>query len=312
MEWREVGRRVPLHWNHVADQIIGDVDPAEMWETEDGLEVAGRIDLDTELGQSVWRSIKANRIGFSFGYVATKTRARRGGGRDLLELDIFEVSATPSPANNQTRVLETKSQVEVGLPTDWKDEKRYSHRGKLISYRQMMLDIEVRKAIEEIEAEETKALKEAEAEASAARARELVPTTDKPFSDGEGGVLQLCNAKGCNAFPTTRSGSWAFTKARRWWCPEHQHLAGPDDHLPPVPTYVPGPNPGSVRVNPESAEGKRVRAEFERRREEQRQRQEADEREAEAIAEVQERYVETATVPVNGVRVKPANLRFRS
>ncbi|MGZ5308655.1 MAG: HK97 family phage prohead protease, partial [Solirubrobacterales bacterium] len=110
MEWRDVGRRVPLHWNHLSDEIVGDVDPAEMWEDDDsGLEVSGRIDLDTEQGRKVWKSLKRNRIGFSFGYVVKRSRKRKGGGRDLLELDVFEVSATPSPMNNRTRVLSTKS-----------------------------------------------------------------------------------------------------------------------------------------------------------------------------------------------------------
>jgi hypothetical protein len=50
----------------------------------------------TFLGRKVWKSIKANRVGFSFGYAATKTRERRDGARELTELDLFEVSATPS------------------------------------------------------------------------------------------------------------------------------------------------------------------------------------------------------------------------
>ena len=52
---------------------------------------------------------KANRLGFSFGYVVNKSRKRKDGGRDLLELDLFEVSATPSPMNKPNQVLSTKS-----------------------------------------------------------------------------------------------------------------------------------------------------------------------------------------------------------
>ena len=117
-EWREVGRRVPLHWNHEADQIIGDVDPAEMWETDDGLEVAGHIDLDDEQGRKVWKQLKANRLGFSFGYVTTRSEKRGDGGLNLLELDIYEVSATPSPANNRTRILSTKSATAMESLSD--------------------------------------------------------------------------------------------------------------------------------------------------------------------------------------------------
>ena len=108
-EWQSVGRLVPLHWSHVADDIVGHVDPASMRETAAGLEVAGRVDLDTDRGRSVWRLIKANTVGLSFGYLATKSRQRRDGGRDLFEIDVFEVSVTPAPMNNRTRVLATKA-----------------------------------------------------------------------------------------------------------------------------------------------------------------------------------------------------------
>lgn len=111
-EWRSVGKRLPLHWHHRADEIIGEVDPQEMWEDDQGLLIEGKIDLDDEQGRKVWKQLKANRLGFSFGYVATRSRARKGGGRELLELDVYEVSATPAPANNQTRVLSTKAADE--------------------------------------------------------------------------------------------------------------------------------------------------------------------------------------------------------
>jgi hypothetical protein len=100
---------VPLHWNHQADDIVGYVAPDSMVESSAGLKVRGKVDLDTERGRTVWRLVKANTVGFSFGYMPTKSRKRSDGGRELLELDIFEISITPSPMNNRTRVLSTKS-----------------------------------------------------------------------------------------------------------------------------------------------------------------------------------------------------------
>jgi len=73
------------------------------------LEVAGKVDLDSERGRSVWGLIKANSVGFSFGYLATDSRPGIDGGRELLEIDVFENSVTPSPMNNRTRVLSAKS-----------------------------------------------------------------------------------------------------------------------------------------------------------------------------------------------------------
>lgn len=115
-EWQQVGRQVPLHLDHKSDTIVGSVDPMSMRETTAGLEVAGKVDLDTEQGQDVWRQLKRNRIGFSFGYLTVKSRKRDGGGRELLQLDLFEVSVTARPANNATRILSTKSADDDLLP----------------------------------------------------------------------------------------------------------------------------------------------------------------------------------------------------
>jgi uncharacterized protein len=123
-EWQTMaaitGRKMPLHFNHVADEIIGEVDPISMIETVAGLQVAGKIDLDTERGREVWRQLKANRVGFSFGYMARKTRDQPDGrGQVLADLDIFEITITPAPANNATRVLSTKGFGErelAGVP----------------------------------------------------------------------------------------------------------------------------------------------------------------------------------------------------
>jgi hypothetical protein len=66
---------------------------------------------------------------------------------------------------------------------------------------------------------------------------------------------------------------------------------------------------GGLRLNPESAEGKQVKAEDERRREEQRQRREAEEREAETLAEIRQDYEREQTVSIDGHRVHPADVR---
>jgi hypothetical protein len=52
--------------------------------------------------------MKDNRVGLSFGHLTVNSR-KRGEVTDLLELDLFEISIVPSPANPQTRVLEMKS-----------------------------------------------------------------------------------------------------------------------------------------------------------------------------------------------------------
>ena len=105
------GKRIPIHWNHETDamNVIGSVDPATARETDEGLYVKGRLDLeDSAVAKEAWRSMKDNRVALSFGYLVTGDRKRRDGVRELTELDLFEVTLTPSPANPDTRVLSMK------------------------------------------------------------------------------------------------------------------------------------------------------------------------------------------------------------
>src|SRR6266498_287086 len=64
-KWRESGKQIPLHWDHMgeAQNIIGTVDPASMEETEDGLRVKGQLDLkDSEVARNAWRLMKKDAV----------------------------------------------------------------------------------------------------------------------------------------------------------------------------------------------------------------------------------------------------------
>jgi Escherichia/Staphylococcus phage prohead protease len=113
--WRESGKEIPIHWDHqrAASAVIGSIDPQTMRETDDGLYVEGKLDLEeSEVAREAWRSLKRNRIGLSFGYLVVDQREGEDGANELRELDVFEVTLTPSPANADTRVLATKSVVD--------------------------------------------------------------------------------------------------------------------------------------------------------------------------------------------------------
>jgi hypothetical protein len=53
--------------------------------------------------------MKAGRIALSFGYIVTADFKRDDGVRELLGIDLFEVSLTPSPANPETRIVSMKA-----------------------------------------------------------------------------------------------------------------------------------------------------------------------------------------------------------
>src|SRR5829696_725127 len=50
-------------------------------------------------------------LSLSFGYKVDKARRGAGGIKELLALDLFEVSLTPAPANADTRVLAMKGAI---------------------------------------------------------------------------------------------------------------------------------------------------------------------------------------------------------
>ncbi len=110
--WRESGKNIPVHWNHQAEasNVIGWVDPALMREAKEGLYVKGELALEeSETAREAWRSMEANAVSLSFGFMVRKSEDRSDGVRELHEIDLFEVSIVPHPANPDTRFLELKS-----------------------------------------------------------------------------------------------------------------------------------------------------------------------------------------------------------
>lgn len=109
--WGANAKLVPLAWQHNTDpeEIVGHVNPDSVKSVDGEVHADGWIDRDTPRGQQVWRLVKSNTLGFSYGYLVTDAVERDGGGREIRGLDIFEVSATAVPANADTRVLSWKS-----------------------------------------------------------------------------------------------------------------------------------------------------------------------------------------------------------
>ena len=81
------GTSIPLVWMHKADDprcYVGDV--VEATETDDGLAIKGRFDLDTEFGKSAYRNTKGRRVsGLSIGY-AIRNSTKTAAGNELTEL----------------------------------------------------------------------------------------------------------------------------------------------------------------------------------------------------------------------------------
>ena len=83
---------------HKADDprcYVGDV--VEATETDDGLAIKGRFDLDTEFGKSAYRNTKGRRVsGLCIGY-AIRNSTKTAAGHELTDLELIEVTPTTYP-----------------------------------------------------------------------------------------------------------------------------------------------------------------------------------------------------------------------
>ena len=90
---------LPLFWQHRPDQRIGWIESAA--EDARGLRVIARIDNpDGGAGAALRRGAVT---GLSFGYRA-RSFTRDAAGRELTEIDLFEVSVVPHPMQHGARV----------------------------------------------------------------------------------------------------------------------------------------------------------------------------------------------------------------
>lgn len=118
--WGTNGKMVPLAWSHLTDpeEIVGHVDPASAKAVNGEVVVDGWVDRGTQRGRQVWRLVKSNTLGFSFGYLVTDSVKRTDGVREIRGLDVFEISATATPMNADTRVVSWKAnEPKRTLPT---------------------------------------------------------------------------------------------------------------------------------------------------------------------------------------------------
>lgn len=101
------GIRLPLLWQHRPDQQIGWIDVAG--EDERGLRVVASV---TATESAAARALKDGAVdGLSFGYRVRQGRTS-GGGRELHDLDITEVSLVTRPMQPLARV----HYIEAGKP----------------------------------------------------------------------------------------------------------------------------------------------------------------------------------------------------
>jgi HK97 family phage prohead protease len=92
--WQSSDKQLPLAWNHETnkpEQLIGTVDTASMKETRDGIVAEAHLDLDgSSTAREVWRLVKPDSIGVSFGHLANDQEDASDGTRLLKSIRPLE------------------------------------------------------------------------------------------------------------------------------------------------------------------------------------------------------------------------------
>ncbi len=100
---RAQGRQVKMLWQHDPTQPIGVWD--DLREDDIGLYVSGRILTETRQGAEATALVAAGVIdGLSIGYRTKRSNKSRDGQRQLLEVDLWEISLVTFPMLTSARV----------------------------------------------------------------------------------------------------------------------------------------------------------------------------------------------------------------
>ena len=108
---RKLKQNFPMFVAHKSENLIGGFDPFAMKETDEGLRVIGRVDLDTQKGRE---SMSLAKKGFltsmsvGFGNNRDDVTLREGGGLLFKKVNLYEISLTPIPANTQAVITSAK------------------------------------------------------------------------------------------------------------------------------------------------------------------------------------------------------------
>ena len=118
-KWASKGKMPPVLWNHNSSEPIGVY--TNIYEDEKGLFVEGRLLIDdVPRAKSTHALLKAGAIdGLSIGYSTVKSSYNENTDvRELIELDLSEISIVTTPANEKTLITSVKSKLDEGeLPT---------------------------------------------------------------------------------------------------------------------------------------------------------------------------------------------------
>lgn len=103
------GRPVPMLWQHRAAEPIGVY--SEVREDAHGLFVKGQLNLEVQKGREAYSLMKQRALsGLSIGYSTIREKIlEEKNQRELLEVDLWEISPVTFPASDPSRIDAVKS-----------------------------------------------------------------------------------------------------------------------------------------------------------------------------------------------------------
>lgn len=109
---------VQLLWQHLWEHPIGVIE--RIFEDARGLYIEGRLLMDVEKAREAYALLKAGALkGLSIGYQSKQSRRDPDTGvRDLLEVELWEVSIVTLPANAEANVTVVKQGVPAAQTLD--------------------------------------------------------------------------------------------------------------------------------------------------------------------------------------------------
>jgi HK97 family phage prohead protease len=132
-KWRESGDPIPVVLSHGHDDVmkfIGKADPRAVMETDDGLMVQGKLNINqgNPVADYAYKLMRERVLkGMSFAYKVPKGGEKKAedGANEVSEVDLIEVGPTLVGANPEAHVQTVKSLVELpDEPLKWDEERR--------------------------------------------------------------------------------------------------------------------------------------------------------------------------------------------
>jgi len=111
LRYKELGQQIPLLYMH--KELIGGIPLDDIQDLDEGLAGSALINLEVQRGKEGYALAKQGVISsFSIGYSTIKAE-KVNGARELQEIDLFEVSMVPNPANLKARIWDVKSNEAI-------------------------------------------------------------------------------------------------------------------------------------------------------------------------------------------------------